>query len=397
MPARPSRWIVIAAVALGVAASASASASATAAASHGDAEPSSIAIEGWHVGGVYRGYPGSVDGGLQLQAIAAVSSTTAWVAGNYGRSLTVREWNGKTWRSLAVPPGLSPGAGSEVAVFDSVLAASSARDMWTFPQALNTKGPSAATYGLHWTGASWAKYTFPGDVWPLTAADFGPANAWLFGQTRNQNGQAFAYAARWNGSTWQTVRAPGPLRLLSAPAPDDMWGLAGNHVAQWTGTAWRTVSLPGLPALGANARWQPTGIVALGPDNVWVSEVPLVSPSQESHPPVSAALLHWNGTGWTITTDRPPGGENNGSLAYGGASGFWLTVGEGDLMANPAILLNDRNGTWSRQLAPTKPGYTDYSVSLLTRIPGTGSLWAVAEFDNLHAGETDTAILKYGP
>ena len=399
---RRPRWAV-AAVALSLSAAAAAAAVATA----GTVATAATPRHGWRITAVYTGRSSGLDAGVSLQALAAVSRTDAWLAGSLNQSLTVREWNGKGWQSIAVPPGFTSGPRTHISAADSLVAASSSSDMWTFPNVVSAKS-EPAQYGLHWNGTSWTKSRFPADVRLTSVADFSPADAWVFGGIQNANGYAAAYAAHYRGRTWQAAKAPGLIWMLSAPGPDDMWGIGWANstirrtdqheiVMHWTGKKWRTVQLPALPSLGSkDATWHPSGIVGLGPRNVWVSEVPVVDPSSGFVPSVSTALLHWDGTRWTVAKARAPG-ENNGALSYDGHGGFWLTVGQGDGGTAPAHLLHYRNGRWTRQLAPTEHGYTDYGVTVLTYIPGTRSLWGVADVLNFKAGPTDNAILKYGP
>jgi hypothetical protein len=396
-----TRCAVVACSLAATAAAALVATAGTGAAHEAAAAEAAVPRPGWRITAVYSGRF------VSLQALAAVSARTAWLAGSINQSLTVREWNGQRWRSIAVPRGFTSGPKSHISVSDSLVAASASHDMWTFPEVVPDKKGQPAQYGLHWNGRSWRKSGFPASLRLTSAADFGRTDAWLFGGREKANGFAAGYAAHYNGSTWQAARAPGLVWMLSAPGPDDMWGIgwsnasirrANKHeiVMHWTGTAWRTVRLPALPSLGSdNASWQPSGIVGLGPHNVWVSEVPVVTPISGFVPSVSTALLHWNGTAWTVA-EAPAPGENNGALGYDGHGGFWLTVGQGDGGTAPADLLHYRHGTWTRQLAPAGHGYTDYGVTVLTYIPGTRSLWGVA--DVLKAGPpTENAILKYGP
>jgi hypothetical protein len=403
LPHRVPRW-ARAAMALTLAAGAAAALVATT----GTGARAAAHRPGWRITAVFRGGRQEFDPGVSLQALAAVSSKDAWIAGRLNQSLTVREWNGKRWRSIAVPPGFTFGPSTRTSVSDSVVAASSSRDMWTFPQVVSTKKGPVPQYGLHWNGTSWTKSGFPANVRLTSAADFGPADSWVFGGRQNTNGFAAAYAARYNGSIWKAARAPGLVWLLSAPGPGDMWGLGWDNasirqtakrwvVMHWTGAAWHTVRLPALPSLGSkDASWQPSDIVGLGPHNVWVSEVPVVAPISGFVPSVSTALLHWNGSAWTIA-EAPAPGENSGVLSYDGDGGFWLTVGQGDLGTAPADLLHYRHGRWTRQLAPAGHGYTDYAVTVLTYIPGTRSLWGVADVLPKAGWPTENAILKYGP
>jgi hypothetical protein len=102
-------------------------------------------------------------------AIGAGSAKDAWVAGigDSGRLLLER-WNGSRWKPFAAPAGFVSGA-------DGVIGTTSPTDAWIFPQVGTT------SYGLHWNGRSWAKFTFR-NVLIGDAAVLGPKSVWVFGE-----------------------------------------------------------------------------------------------------------------------------------------------------------------------------------------------------------------------
>jgi len=309
-------------------------------------------------------------GGLVLSsAIAANSAGDAWSVLTGTKYAAVYRWTGKAWAKVPLTGKATPYAESPLA-FDG----DSPSDFWLFSSYHRTKA-------LRWTGTTWQVSALPSWVLPAkaSAADaavFGRSDVWVF------NLGAGAYAAHYNGHGWAKVRLPATLTEVSPVAADDIWALAGKVALRWNGHAWTEIKIPaavGKPPVSFQ------NLSATGPRSAWVWRTLLL-------PGVGtvADVLHWNGTKWLRVAGTPA--DIIYSAVPDGAGGLWAT----GVDINPggfADFYHLTGGRWTQAENPA--GVWNHAPENLTWIPGTRSLWGVAE--GVTAKGLDTVILKYGP
>jgi hypothetical protein len=101
--------------------------------------------------------------------------------------------------------------------------------------------------------------------------------------------------------------------------------------------------------------------------------------------------MHWNGTSWKKVASTPADVIN--SVAADGAGGLWAS----GLDINPGgfdLFYHLVAGHWTQVNPPA--GVWNHAPEFLTWIPGTRSLWGIAN-GVTKKGVIDTVILKYGP
>lgn len=284
-----------------------------------------------------------------------------------------------------------------------------------------------------WDGTTWTREELPGVTWHggiyLVAAD-APDNVWAFGAVPGADPtQTEPHLFRYDGATWAEVPFPpgkGTSVTDLAVAAGHTWlvGHRGGDVVieEWDGSTWRQHEPPaectqgGTSFGGMPTFCNFTGMVAFGPDEVWVA-------GNAAWPGFKGPLLfHWDGTAW-----RPVKvGVNNADTAFseiagtpgnlwavGNTSGYggpvaahgdgedWRMV-EGlataritdiavDTAGHPWVLENStapgaalatyRDGRWTRTEAPRPDGTVGISLHGITAVPGTPDMFAVGDVD----------------
>jgi hypothetical protein len=124
-----------------------------------------------------------------------------------------------------------------------------------------------------------------------------------------------------------------------------------------------------------------------------VAETPAESQRTGFSPP-GLILLHRNGSTWRVVARSDKLRDVTG-LTPDGHGGFWLTAAH---PASPSAsdIIDYRNGTFTRQRAPSRPGCTS-SIDGIFAVPGTGSGWATGTLTPVKAGTPKTDILRYTP
>jgi hypothetical protein len=360
--------------------------------------PASAGTAAWQIASVV----GDPAGQTQFTDVTASGPGNAWVTGiGCGDvfcstlSAAVEQWNGQSWQPFTLPDSnIGVGASGPV-----VVGTSSASNTWIFGADANNVG-----FGEHVTDSGVTETTMPADggVSFTGAAVFGPGDAWAFGFTGDFSNAVFsAYAAHYDGQTWTELPTP-PVTpdSVSALSSGNLWIMGDVSVqsgsslafaaAHWTGSGWLTVPIPDAAGLKlpAGTLFQPIGILANSPTNVWVT----ADLNASTCPPCGfgsgVLLLHWNGTSWH-SVDVPSAlsiGDFDGDMAADGQGGFWVS----GFPVNSATqdLFHFRNDHWSQQTVPTQDGL-QAQIASLAWVPGSTSLWgAGALFNTLPDGST---------
>lgn len=236
--------------------------------------------------------------GLMIAA-AAASPTNSWAVGTL-----MAHWDGKTWRSVALPV-----AGSQL----NDVAAIASNDYWA------VGNMSGTTIAQHWNGTTWT--VVPTPTPPGANPSFSSVTAiasndvWLAGSQVTSDGMNIEpLFEHWDGTAWTVIASPAPIPAgfyffgkISADATNDVWAVGRNIGSMtmpfsyhWNGTAWSQVSTPGLPNGG-----EFDGVVALSPTNAWavgsVTGKPIEIKVEEGHAnPIQTLIEHWDGKSWSI-------------------------------------------------------------------------------------------------
>ena len=213
----------------------------------------------------------------ELTGVVDLSPTNAWAVGQGGTGGLLENWNGATWRSVALPdPNFVPGSGQSIS-------ASSASDIWVVGSTVNPTTGTSAGEALHFDGVSWSVVPMP-----------------------------------LGGSAVTDI------------APGDAWAVDGASIEQWKDNAWSVVP---SPTPGADLGL--TGIAGRGPDDVYAvgDNIPSVNGGT-----VQGVILRWNGISWSTDNDPTDGSYSPlfGAAAVSGAANEWA-VGT---LSNTSLILS---------------------------------------------------------
>lgn len=238
--------------------------------------------------------PGSAD----LDAVACVSASNCWAAGQAGTATLIEHWNGRKW-SLAKSPSPHP---TENVL--SGVACAGGRECWavglTFP------GHYSGSLTERWNGSKWAVVSTPtaktGELAGDACASTSACMAVGIGNS------LFPIAQRWTGSKWAATTVPkvsgeqnGELRGVACPGHAACIAVGsyfqGKTTAalaeKWNGSKWAAVkpkspagstyaSLNGAGCAGASDCWAVGGYLGSGPGSFLLIE-------------------HWNGKSWSVS------------------------------------------------------------------------------------------------
>jgi hypothetical protein len=316
-----------------------------------------------------------------LADVVATGAHDAWAAGMSASSTpVVYRWNGSSWRPIPRPgPPGSSAAG---------VAASSAANVW-----VTIVGDAAVD---RWNGHAWSRFSFgPAartEIDGVTTS--GRKDVWVFAYNRATRKET---AVHYNGTAWTptpltvTLGGGGTARLVSSSSRSNVWAWAYDvRHRRWVslrfnGRAWRVIPLPAT-LLPARHTVVPEQMLAESAASVWGT---VYAATTGSRGPV--VLVHWNGRRWRRVTGRRPAGTLAGPVAADGHGGLWLCA---DRPGGAGYLLHYSAGTWTTAAVPARGG-TAASVTGLTLIPGTRSLWGTAVMRAGSGGSLGAAILRY--
>jgi hypothetical protein len=349
---------------------------------------------GWSVAEVY----GPASGYPTFQAVAASGPSAAWVSGDSVGDLVIYQWNGKSWSKLTVPASFEV-AGSGTAN-DPVIGASSANNMWTFP---NVSTSVTEQYALQRHDGKWKIFKLGSTAGVEGTAVFSPSDVWAFGMNdvSTASGYGTPYVRRYNGQAWKSASMPGDALGVSPLSATDIWawgpttktlGLSTPDVVamHWNGASWSTLAVPTYTLSGQPAIVQQ--LVAIAPSNLWAVEgLPVNRGTGQPEGP-GLILANWNGHKWRlVVTDTSDTGQ--GGLVSDGHGGVWLQA------VNAASGLDEflhySDGSLAAVPEPTALTGLTTGVSDIALVPGTTSLWASAILSPGAAGFDDGAILSY--
>jgi hypothetical protein len=234
--------------------------------------------------------------------VVAVSTADAWVVGTIDDRLTlVEHWDGRRWRIVPSPSGVSKKNKLEA------VTAGPANDIW----AVGTRGPSKEavagekTLIEHWDGRAWKIVPSPNpkaDASELQAVTaISASDVWAVGRQAKPD-RWEPLIEHWNGTRWSIVRVPtgeGELFGVAGVAANDVWAVGsgfdstGSVLAEhWDGRAWRIVRAPPFASPHRKFSASLYAISADASNDVWA----VGDRAAES------LVDHWNGRNWSPAT-----------------------------------------------------------------------------------------------
>jgi hypothetical protein len=324
------------------------------------------ASTGWRV--AYRHHYGAADTYGNYASVVAPGKNDAWAFGfanaaRNGPAAAVR-WNGRHWRTAALPSGLKNG----------IIAASapSGRDIWA--------ASLFGQYVLHWNGTKWRvakRWTGTGQLISGITA-FSSKNVWVFGTSGEGPGLGTWH---YNGHSWTHITgAGGGIVTASAVSARNIWAIGSTArgpsdiIARYNGSRWRQLTASALKGREFSS------VLAISRTDVWADCVSPTAPRQ-------GRLLKWNGKSWQTKTI--PWKVTPGPIVSDGHGGLWITAVSGSATATSWVLHRTRSGAWTR----TRIAASD-SIRDLARVPGTDTVWGTGSVATKTGA--DAAIYAHG-
>jgi hypothetical protein len=282
---------------------------------------------------------------VPLNAIAAISASNVWAAGQDSGSPQIDHWNGSSWSQSTLPSGpcsvfenscvltgVSGGSATDViAVGNGTLNSNSAAGWVSVPLA------------FRWNGSGWQPMTVPSSVSygaMQHVQAFSPTDAWAVGTAFNGT-SSVAAAEHWNGSAWTQVPTPVSttaglsINAISGSSGSDIWVVGttqtgGYHNRQFTsvimhynGSGWTQMTAPDNSGLVDVA-----AVVGVSPPSAWALAR-------------DGSVLNWNGSGWTVRTQL---GFGYTVIAAVSPTDVWA--------ANPVSLAHYNGTSWTSTPLP---------------------------------------------
>ncbi|MEU8801737.1 hypothetical protein [Spirillospora sp. NPDC048819] len=288
---------------------------------------------------------------------------------------TLQHWTGGGW-SWTSTPGLA-GQG-QIKFVD----ATSAADAW----AAGTRDTAAGTvegapYLARAVAGNWSEVAAPSTLRVIESLDADGEGAWVSGMPVTPDDPS---VYRYESGAWVPHTLGASIQGIRQRTPGDVWAVGRTadsglaYAARFDGTAWTTMTPP--QAVGKKGRL--VAVLPLAPDDVWITGF--------TDSPRKYASYHWNGSTWREDA-LPEGaafgggtyyfyGPDAGNASYSadglvddGAGGLWAVPSMPGLNGTPRIL-RYTDGSW--RMEEPAPGMKG-AIQGLTRVPGTGTVWAV--------------------
>jgi hypothetical protein len=228
----------------------------------------------------------SPNGGCGTDSLAAVSSLSAsdaWAVGlidqtncDLGVLPLALHWNGSRWKRVKLP---NLGNGASL----NAVAAITPSDVWVAGDRLDSNEVTRALIA-HWNGVRWSRVSTPvvagnSSIYGLAAVSDG--TLWAVGTYSTATGSN-GLIEQWANGKWSVVSTPEPggpaqeqLTGIASASPGDAWAVGTQSLSStnqaviehWNGTAWTVVNQAG--AAPANA--QLAGVSVLPGCGAWTA------------------------------------------------------------------------------------------------------------------------------
>jgi len=324
--------------------------------------------------------------GGHYRGVTAVSPADAWATGfTAGPAPLLQHWDGTHWTDFPPPVGDRCGDPGESCVADGIDASSASNAFAVVRDGSHQVG----TLVWHWDGNHWDDLPTPDPptqsfaffASPSVKA-FSATDAWLIGFASLPTGELTTAAVHWDGLRWTRFPTPEPgvhqnvLQAVAGTAPDDVWAGgywttgSGHHsvshslLLHFDGHAWTQSPAPD----SATGSSPVTAVVALSRTDAWAGTV-------------DGAMLHWDGTAWTVAATGIP----TRSMTALSARDIWAAPDSGDVVhhfdgtAWSAVTLPLVAPTAGRvtPLAPPVPAHYQLAAAASA---GPGTVWFVGDY-----------------
>ena len=262
--------------------------------------------------------------GAILSAVQALTPTNVWAAGSQpgmGLQPLLLHYDGVSWTELSTVPQGSIEA----------LSGKSSHDLWAVTFQETALGDVQTLDLDHWDGVSWttvwsANTDITQQFGQVSVKEVNPHDVWVVYTRANEiygpDHSSTAFSVRWNGTRARKTGGPdfssnppvfGELNGVGATSPSDVFEVGS--------ATWADGSSAGIGALYDGSIWTNAfSTTHPGPDSYWFNAVAPASPTDawavggwgdRQSEPTYLLLAHWDGLGWTETTDLSPTNFHN--------------------------------------------------------------------------------------
>ncbi len=236
--------------------------------------------------------PSTTAYGYEFASVSGDASNDVWAVFNNESSSIVEHWNGSQWSLVTIPlPG-------DIGNITTAVVALSTTDAWI---AGNYDTSSGGTLPLleQWNGAAWSVVSPATPNWSNVAltgitatssADIWAVGSGLPGTSQNLK----PFAMQWNGATWSVASTPtGPgintwLNGVAAANANEVWAVGETFlpaplyrqpfVMRWTpSSGWQVMTTPTI-----NQYIQLLGVSVVEPLNVWIIGQLVYNPTSQN-------------------------------------------------------------------------------------------------------------------
>jgi hypothetical protein len=329
-----------------------------------------------------------------LGGVDVVAADDIWAVGGsasgsqVGNPLT-EHWDGAAW--TIVPAPQPPGTTASL----SAVSAFSSSDVWAVGSTQLGDAP-LQTFTEHWDGQQWTVVPSPSlamiGAYPANnrLADvvaIAPNDVWAVG-TATTIVAGEALILHWDGSRWKIVKNPGGnprfydanLLGITALSANDIWAVGQtttseehNMIQHWNGTKWSIVP---SPHFNTNVDFL-YSVSAISATDIWAVGTFTIPNAEGS--PYQNAIMHWNGTSWSIVSSPQPDDWLNilTSVTAIAPNDVWAVgeIGTGTGYEAPETLHWDGT-SWS--VVPV-PGGSQSTALLGVAAVSSTDVWAVGE------------------
>jgi hypothetical protein len=141
-------------------------------------------------------------------------------------------------------------------------------------------------------GQRWRWFqTFPPNLRLWDVSVVSSSDAWLLGNTRDNNGNDISHLYRYDGAAWQAAAVPADVLYGIEMLSEQAGFISGKeHLWRYDGTGWSAIAVspPNAGLTGENNEFQ-----ALDEQNLWLRDV--------GGYPGHADVYKFNGTAWQST------------------------------------------------------------------------------------------------
>jgi hypothetical protein len=257
-----------------------------------------------------------------LLGVADLAPGDGWAVGFSTNTSTdqdqtlIEHWNGTSW---SIVPSPDPAGGSTGSDELEAIAAVSPTDIWAAGDDF-VQGASIQLLFAHYNGTSWTAVAPPPDSsgFALGLTAIASNNVWMVGTISSQ----VPISAHWNGTSWSMVSTPSinagsnpieELTAVTAVSASNLWasGWVGNIdnenklepiMLYWTGSAWSVIKVPNPGSEGSRLN----GITSDGADDVFA-----VGTTQDSNGSLLTLIEQFNGSSWAAIPSPDPGKQGS--------------------------------------------------------------------------------------